>query len=433
MFRDKDAETIKEKDLQSLQEKRLKDITKYCYSKSPFYKQRFDETGLDPDDIETVADIGMLPFTTKEDLRDNYPLGMLAVPRNEVIRFHASSGTTGKPTIVAYTKNDIDIWAELMARVLTTAGVSSEDTIQLIYNYAFFTGGLGFHYGAERIGAAVVPSGVGNSRKQLLSMKDLGVTAFSSTPSYALYLAEYAKREGIDVWDFGLKTGVFGAEPWSLSMRRKIEDAYGIKAYDNYGLSEMCGPGVAVECQEQDGLHVWGDHFLVEVINPETRETLGPGERGELVFTTLTKEAMPLLRYRTGDISYLYEEPCPCGRTHPRIGKISGRSDDMLIIRGVNVFPSQVEHVLLGFPEVQEHYQIVVDRAGALDVLEVDIEVTEKVFESEVKDMVNIKQRLEAELRSSLDVKAKVNLVEPGSIPRSEGKANRILDLREEL
>jgi phenylacetate-CoA ligase len=358
---------------------------------------------------------------------------MLAVPKSEIVRFHASSGTTGKPIIVAYTKGDIDTWAELMERVLTSAGITGEDTVQLIYNYAFFTGGLGFHYGAERIGAAVVPSGVGNSKKQLLTMKDLGVTAFSSTPSYALYLAEYAKKDGIDVWDFGLKSGVFGAEPWSDGMRRKIEDAYGIKAYDNYGLSELCGPGVAVECREQDGLHVWGDHFLVEVIDPETGETLGPQERGELVFTTLTKEAMPLIRYRTGDISYLYKEPCPCGRTHPRIARISGRSDDMLIIRGVNVFPSQVEHVLFGFPEVKEHYQIIVDRAGPLDVLEVNIEVTESVFESDVKEMVKIKGRLEAQLRSSLEVKANVNLVEPGSIPRSEGKANRILDKRTEV
>jgi phenylacetate-CoA ligase len=433
MYWDKKAETLSKGALAGLQEKRLRSVVEYVYRNSSYYKGLLDARGLKPGDIKGISDLEKLPFTEKSDLRDNYPLGLLCVPRSKILRYHASSGTTGKPTVVAYTRKDIENWAELMARVLTAAGVTKEDTVQLIYNYAFFTGGLGFHYGAERIGAAVIPSGVGNSRKQLMTMKDLGVTAFSSTPSYALYLAEYARKEGIDVWDFGLKSGVFGAEPWSDRMRRKIEDAYGINAFDNYGLSELCGPGVAVECSEKDGLHVWSDHFLLEVIDPATGEVLGPGEKGELVFTTLQKEGMPLLRYRTGDISHIYEEDCPCGRTHPKIGRIMGRSDDMLIIRGVNVFPSQVEHVLLQFPEVQEHYQIIVDRAGALDVLKVDIEVTEKLFASEVKDIVTLKKRLEAELKSSLDIKAEVNLVEPGSIPRSEGKAKRILDLRQEI
>ncbi len=432
MYWDKKSETMGRKALERLQERRLKALVERVYTNSPYYRKVMDKKGLRPGDVKGLSDLEKLPFTYKKDLRDNYPLGLLAVPPQEILRYHASSGTTGKPTVVAYTRKDIENWADLMARVLTAAGVTREDTVQLIYNYAFFTGGLGFHYGAERIGAAVIPSGVGNSRKQLMTMKDLGVTAFSSTPTYALYLAEYARKEGLDVWDLGLKSGIFGAEPWSERMRRKIEDIYGINAFDNYGLSELCGPGVAVECSEKDGLHVWSDHFLLEVIDPETGESLGPGEKGELVFTTLQKEGMPLLRYRTGDISYIYEDECPCGRTHPRIGRIMGRSDDMLIIRGVNVFPSQVEHVLLQFPEVREHYQIVVDRAGVLDVLKVNIEVTEKIFGSDVKDIVNLKKRLEAELKSSLDLKAEVSLVEPGSIPRSQGKAERILDLRDE-
>jgi len=380
-----------------------------------------------------LDDLGKIPFTVKDDLRNAYPLGMLAVPRSEIIRIHASSGTTGKPTIVAYTRKDIETWSELMARVLTSVGITKHDTMQLIYNYAFFTGGLGFHYGAERIGATVIPSGVGNTKKQILTMRDLEVTAFSSTPSYALYIAEYAEKElGIDISEFKLRVGVFGAEPWSEGLRKKIEDAYGIEAYDNYGLSELCGPGVSVECSERQGLHVWSDHFIVEVIDPETGEKLDEGKKGELVFTTLTKEAMPLLRYRTRDISMLFEEECACGRTHPRIARIHGRSDDMLIIRGVNVFPSQIEHVLMQIPEVGENYQIVVDR-DILDTLIIKVEVTERIFKGEIEDLINLKNKIEKELKSALDVKAKVQLVEPGTIPRSKGKAQRIIDLRKEV
>ncbi len=430
MFWDKEAETLKPEELEKLQLRRLRAIVDYCFHNSRFYRAKLKEAKIYPQDIRSLEDITKIPFTMKEDLRDNYPYGMLAVPREEVVRIHASSGTTGKPTIVAYTRRDIDNWAELMARVLTCAGVTKQDTIQLIYNYAFFTGGLGFHYGAERIGAAVIPSGVGNSEKQLLTMRDLGTTAFSSTPSYALYLAEFAREQGIDVSEFSLRVGIFGAEPWSEEMRRRIEEAYGIKAYDNYGLSELCGPGVAVECEAREGLHVWADHFIMEVIDPESGEVLEPGEKGELVFTTLTREAMPLLRYRTRDISMLIDEPCECGRTHPRIARLMGRSDDMLIVRGVNVFPSQVEHVLLQFPEVAEHYQIVVDRRRSMDVLMVKVEVTEKIFRGEPGELLKLKNRLEAKLKNVLGVKAEVTFVEPGTIPRSQGKAQRVVDLR---
>ncbi|NOZ58045.1 MAG: phenylacetate--CoA ligase [Euryarchaeota archaeon] len=427
MYWDRKAETIQQEELEELQLRRLRAIVDYCYRNSRFYRSKLKEAGVHPGELRRLEDLARLPFTTKEDLRENYPFGMLAVPREEVVRIHASSGTTGKPTIVAYTKKDISTWAELMARVLTCAGVTKRDTIQLIYNYAFFTGGLGFHYGAERVGAAVIPSGVGNSERQLLTMRDLEVTAFSSTPSYALYLAEFARERGIDVGEFSLRTGIFGAEPW---MRQRIEEAYGIKAYDNYGLSELCGPGVAVECDARQGLHVWSDHFLLEVIDPESGEVLGPGEKGELVFTTLTKEAMPLLRYRTRDISMLIDEPCECGRTHPRIARLMGRSDDMLIIRGVNVFPSQVEHVLLQFPEVAEHYQIVVDRRRSMDVLRVKVEVTERIFRGEPEELLRLKRELEEKLRSVLGIRAEVTFVEPGTIPRSRGKAQRVVDLR---
>jgi len=434
MFWDEGAETMPGRDLKILQEKRLKDIVKFTYENSCFYRERFEGIGLKPNDIKTLEDLEKIPFTTKEDLRNNYPSGMLSVPRSKLIRFHASSGTTGKPTVVGYTRKDIETWADLMARVLTSTGLTSDDTVQLIYNYAFFTGGLGFHYGAERVGASVIPSGVGNSKKQLMTMRDLEVTAFSSTPSYALYLAEYAEEEGIDIGEFKVDKGVFGAESWSEGIRKRIERAYGMLAYDNYGLSELCGPGVAVECEEKDGMHVWSDHFIVEVINPDTGEVLDEGEEGELVFTTLTREAMPLLRYRTRDVSLIYpESKCPCGRTHPRIARLRGRSDDMIVIRGVNVFPSQVEHVLLGVDGVAEHYQIIVDREGVLDSLDVNVEVTENIFKGEAEGLIELKSKIESELKSALDVKAKVHMVEPGSIPRSLGKAKRVLDLRKEL
>ena len=432
MFFEPEVEQMKREDLEKLQEERLRKIVRYCYENVPFYRRKFKEKGLEPDDIRGLDDIGKLPFTTKDDLREHYPFGMIAVPRSKIVRFHASSGTTGKPTIVAYTKRDIENWAELMARVLTCVGITKEDTMQLIYNYAFFTGGLGFHYGAEKIGAAVIPSGVGNTKKQILTMRDLEVTAFSSTPSYALYLAEYAEKEmGIDVRKLKLRIGIFGAEPWSEATRKKIENAFEIEAFDNYGLSELCGPGVSVECEEKNGLHVWSDHFLVEVVDPETGERLDEGKEGELVFTTLMKEAMPLLRYRTRDISVIYPDECSCGRTHVKIAKIRGRTDDMLIIRGVNVFPSQIEHVLMQIPEVGENYQIIVDR-DILDKLLVRVEVTEKVFSDKLKDLLALEKKIERELKEVLNVSAKVELVSPGSIPRTPGKAKRIIDLRKD-
>lgn len=433
MYFDQEGETRDINELRTLQEERLRDLVHYVYYNSPFYRKRFDKTGINPSDIKTLSDLEKIPFTTKDDLRDNYPFGMLAVPRDNIIRIHASSGTTGKPTVVAYTQKDIQTWAGLMARTLTSTGLTPKDTIQLIYNYAFFTGGLGFHYGAEKVGAAVIPAGIGNSHKQLMTMKDFGVTFFSSTPSYAMYLAEYAEKNDIDVKSFGLKNAVFGAEPWSDGLRKRIESAFGINAYDNYGLSELCGPGVASECREKNGLHVWSDHFLVEIINPETGKVLEPGEVGELVFTTLTKEGMPLLRYRTRDISRIYPGDCPCGRTFPRIARLMGRSDDMLIVRGINIFPSQIEHIIMKIPGVSDNYQIVVDRKGMLDDLKIIVEVTENIFQGEAEDLISFKEMIESSLKDSLEVRVKVNLVEVGTIPRSQGKANRILDLRKEI
>ncbi len=432
MYWNKKVETMNKKELKELQEKKLRYIVEYCYKRISFYKKLFKENNLSPHDIRTLEDLKKVPFTEKKHLRDNYPFGMLAVDRSEVVRYHASSGTTGKPTVVAYTKKDIEWWAELMARVLTAVGITKNDTIQLIYNYAFFTGGLGFHYGAEKIGAGVIPAGVGNSKKQLTVMKDFEVTAFSSTPSYAIYLAEVAKKEGIDLDSLKLRVGVFGAEAWSEKMRKKIEDAFNIEAYDNYGLSELCGPGVSVECKYKNGLHVWEDSFIVEVIDPETGEVLDEGERGELVFTTLDKEAMPLIRYRTRDISKILGNDCACGRTHVLIDRISGRSDDMLIVRGVNVFPSQIEHVLLSFKELSENYRIIVER-DILDKLKVEVEVSPDLKIRDAKDIAELKKKVEEELKSALDIKAEVILLEPGSLPRYEGKAKRIVDMRDDV
>jgi len=431
MFWDERAETLPREELRELQERRLRRTVEYAYNHSPFYRRKLREEGIHPRDIKTPGDLTDVPFTTKEDLRRHYPLGMLAVPREKAVRAHASSGTTGKPVIVPYTRKDLRNWSELMARVLTSCGFSSRDTVQLIYNYAFFTGGLGFHYGAERVGAMVIPSGVGNTAKQLMVMEDLGVTAFSSTPSYALYLAEYAEKEGLNLEGFEVERGVFGAEPWSEGMRAKIERAYGIEAYDNYGLSELCGPGVGSECEEKRGMHIWEDHFLMEVIDSQSGEPVKEGEKGELVFTTLTKEGMPLLRYRSGDISRLLGSGCPCGRSHSMVERITGRSDDMLIVRGINVFPSQIEEVLLSYPQIGEHYQIVVDRETYLDQLRVEVEATGKVFGGEAQPLLTLAQQIERKLKDSLGIKARVKFVEPGSIPRSAGKAKRVVDLRE--
>lgn len=381
------------KELRSLQEDRLKSIVHYVYDHSAFYRQRFKEAGVMPGDIKSLADITKLPFTRKVDLRDTYPTGMFSLPKSEVVRYHVSSGTTGKPTVVGYTKGDIDTWTESLARALTSIGLDRDDVVQVGYGYGLFTGGLGLHYGAERIGAAVLPTSVGSTERQIELMKDLGSTAIACTPSYFLHMIEVAEKMGISIQnDTQLKTGIFGAEPWSLETRKRIEDATGINAYDIYGTSEISGP-LFTECREKNGIHVWGDMFLTEVLDPKTGEPVEDGERGELVFTTLHKFALPLIRYRIGDLSIMESEPCECGRTHPRIMRILGRTDDMLIIRGINVFPSQVESVLMNIPEIGDHWEIIVDRKGPLDVMTVRVELTEKGFSDKISDLMNLKRK----------------------------------------
>jgi phenylacetate-CoA ligase len=434
MYYEKELETLSQEKLRDLQEERLRKTVRRCYEKIPMYRRRFKEKGLSPDDIKSLDDLQKIPFTVKDDLRDHYPYGILARPLQEIVRFHSSSGTTGIPTVVGYTKKDIQTWSRIMARGIATAGVTSEDIIQVAYGYGLFTGGLGFHYGAEELGATVVPAGGGitPTKRQITIMKDMKTTVLCCTPSYSLYIAEEARKEGIDPRkDFSLRIGIFGAEPWSEGTRKKIEEALNLKAIDVYGLSEIWGPGVGMECEYQKGLHVWADHFIMEVIDPDTGEVLEPGKKGELVFTTLTRDATPLLRYRSRDISVVDEEECECGRTHPRMLRVMGRSDDMLIIRGVNVFPSQVEQVLMGIPGVGENYQIVVDR-DILDKLLVRVEVTKEAASDKLSDMVELQKKIEEELSAALNVGAKVELVEYGNIPRSVGKAQRVIDLRQD-
>ncbi|MDT3700625.1 MAG: phenylacetate--CoA ligase [Thermincola sp.] len=397
----------------------------------PFYKQKLQEKGVEPGDIKSLEDIRLLPFTVKQDLRDTYPFGLFAAPMEDVVRIHASSGTTGKPTVVGYTQTDIDNWAELIARCVAMAGGTKGDVVQVAYGYGLFTGGLGLHYGAEKLGAAVIPISGGNTKRQLMLMEDFGTTIIACTPSYALFLAEEAREDGLDLINSGLKAGIFGAEPWSENMRREIEKALGIKALNIYGLSEIMGPGVSMECECQCGMHVMEDFFIPEIIDSETGEVLPYGSKGELVFTTITKEAFPLLRYRTRDISVLREEKCDCGRTFVRMERVMGRSDDMLIIRGVNVFPSQIESVLLEIGETEPHYMLVVDRQGNLDNLEVWVEVSEKMFSDEVRKLEELEKKLHHEIASVLGISAKIKLVEPKTIPRSEGKAKRVFDKRE--
>ena len=417
-------------DLHALQEDRLKSIVRYVYDHSAFYRQKFKEAGVEPGDIKTLADITKLPFTRKVDLRDNYPTGMFSAPKSQVVRYHVSSGTTGKPTVVGYTKGDIETWSESLARALTSIGLSRDDVVQVGYGYGLFTGGLGLHYGAERIGAAVLPVGTGNTERQIELMQDLGSTAIACTPSYFLHIMEVAEKMGISIRnDTHLKVGIFGAEPWSLETRKRIEDATGINAYDIYGTSEISGP-LFTECQEKKGIHVWGDMLLTEVIDPKTGEPVSEGETGELVFTTLHKFALPLIRYRIGDLSIITNETCACGRTHPRIMRILGRTDDMLIIRGINVFPSQVESVLMNIPEVGDHWEIVVDRKGPLDMMTVRVELTESGFSDKIGDLMKLKKKVSKELKGVLNIAAQVDLVEPGTIPRSMGKAKRVTDNR---
>lgn len=431
MIYDEEFETLPREALEALQLKRLQAIVQRVYSTVPFYKKKFDEIKLRPEQIRSLDDLPRLQFTVKDDLRDNYPFNMFSVPMSSVIRIHASSGTTGKPIVVGYTSRDIDLWSDLMARTLMAAGVTRSDVVHNAYGYGLFTGGLGFHYGAERLGASVIPVSGGNTKRQVMLLQDFGPTVLTCTPSYALYLAEAAEEMGIDIKKLRLRVGIFGAEPWSIRMREEIENKIGIHAIDIYGLSEVIGPGVSVECIEaKNGLHIFEDHFLPEIIDPDTGEKLPWGEEGELVFTTLTKEAFPIIRYRTRDISRLFPEPCRCGRTLVRMGRITGRSDDMLIIRGVNVFPSQIESVIMNIKEVAPHYLLIVDREGQLDTLEAQVEVNEEAFHDEVKVMQALESRIQKEIREMLGITCKVKLVEPHTIQRSEGKAQRVIDRR---
>jgi phenylacetate-CoA ligase len=431
MLFDDEFETLPREVLEALQLKRLAATADRVYATVPFYKKKFDERGIKPSDIQSLKDLRRLPFTTKIDLRDNYPFGLFAVPMEQVVRIHASSGTTGKPTVVGYTRRDINTWAELMARSLAAAGAHKNDIIHNAYGYGLFTGGLGVHYGAEKLGASVIPISGGNSKRQIVIMQDFGSTVLTCTPSYALFLAETAEEMGVDFKKLKLKVGIFGAEPWSERMRDEIERKLGIQAIDIYGLSEVIGPGVSIECIEaKRGLHIFEDHFIAEIIDPQTGEVLPYGQKGELIFTTITKEAFPLIRYRTRDISVLYPEPCRCGRTHVRMERVSGRSDDMLIIRGVNVFPSQIESVLMNIEGVEPHYLLIVDRQGNLDTLDLQVEVNERVFSDEVKNLQSLGRRIEKEIKDLLGVSAGVKLVEPKTIQRSEGKAQRVIDKR---
>lgn len=431
MYWDREIETMPREKLQELQLERLKATVERVYNNVPFYRRVLDEKGITPGDIKSLENLKDLPFTIKQDLRDNYPFDLFAVPMDEVVRVHASSGTTGKPTVVGYTKEDVDNWAELMARSLAMAGAGRADVVQNAYGYGLFTGGMGVHYGAEKIGATVVPISGGNTARQLMLMEDFKTTVLTCTPSYALFLAEEGRNAGMDFEKMPLKVGVFGAEPWSEKMREQLQKSLNIMALDIYGLSEVLGPGVSMECPARQGMHIYEDHFIAEIIDPETGEVLPFGQQGELVFTSLMKQAFPIIRYRTRDITVLTEEPCSCGRTHVRMKRVTGRTDDMLIIRGVNVFPSQIESVLLEFGETEPHYLIVVDRKGNLDDLEIWVELSDRMFSDKVRYLEDLEKRLRGRIYSVLGIAAKVKLVEPRTIPRSEGKAKRVVDKRE--
>lgn len=424
-------ETMPRKDLEKLQLERLKAQVARVNERVPFYRQAFLERGITPDSIRSLTDLTKLPFTTKNDFRDNYPFGLLAVSLDEVVRIHASSGTTGKPVVAPYTAGDIEMWTEVMARTLTSAGMTKKDIMQNAYGYGLFTGGLGFHYGGERVGATVIPSSAGNTKRQLMLIQDLGTTVITCTPSYSLIIAETALEIGLDLKSTRLRLGVLGAEPWSERMRAEIEAKLPIKAIDIYGLTEIVGPGVSVECPHQCGMHIFEDHFLAEIVDPQTNEQLPYGEKGELVLTTLTKEALPVIRFRTKDIASLNPETCKCGRTLVRMSKITGRTDDMLIVRGVNVFPSQIESVLLEVEGVEPHYLIIVDRERHLDELEVWVEVSEAVFSDEMRKLESLEKRVKAEMESVLGISPRIKLVEPKSLARTEGKAKRVIDRRE--
>jgi phenylacetate-CoA ligase len=416
--------------IRHVQSERLRETVERVYFNVPYYRNKMQEAGIGPESIRSIDDIAKLPYTTKQDLRDNYPFGLFAVPMSEIVRVHASSGTTGKPTVVGYTRNDISTWSEVMARTLTSAGANRNDFIQVAYGYGLFTGGLGLHYGGEKIGASVIPISGGNTVRQIQLMHDFGSTVLACTPSYALFLAEAIQESGINRNDLKLRVGVFGAEPWTENMRREIEDKLRIKAIDIYGLSEVIGPGVASECPVQEGLHINEDHFYPEIIDPDTLHVLPEGSTGELVFTTITKEGLPLIRYRTRDLTRLTFEKCTCGRTMVRMEKCLGRSDDMLIIRGVNLFPSQVESVILEMSEIKPHYLLIVDRINNLDTLELKVEVDEAFFQDKISQLESLRQKLQNNLENSLGLGIKVTLVEPKIIERSEGKSKRVIDKR---
>ncbi len=430
MIWNKEIECMSREQMHQLQSERLCKLVEHVYTNVAFYRKKMIEAGVKPADIKTIEDIVKLPFTSKQDLRDNYPFGLFAVPMKDIVRVHASSGTTGKPTTVGYTRNDLEVWKEVVARCFTMCGIGSDDIMQVAYGYGLFTGGLGAHYGAEEVGASVIPISGGNTRRQLQLMADYGVTALACTPSYALHLADAMAEHGYSLKDMKVKKGVFGAEPWTENMRHELERKWGIHAYDIYGLSEIMGPGVSNDCEFHCGLHVNEDHFFPEIVHPDTKEPVPYGMEGELVFTTLTKEGIPLIRYNTRDLSTLFYEKCQCGRTLVRMKKITGRSDDMLIIRGVNLFPSQIEHVLLEMGETSAHYMLYVDRHNNLDTLELQVELDESKLTDTIKDLQNLTKRIEHALNSSIGLSVKVMLVEPKTIARSEGKAVRVVDRR---
>ncbi len=423
-------ECMGRQEMRQLQSERLQNLVKRVYENVPFYTQKMDELGVKPEDIKNIDDIVKLPFTYKQDLRDNYPFGLFAVPKKDIVRIHASSGTTGKPTTVGYTKNDIDNWREQVARCMTMAGVTSDDTMQVSYGYGLFTGGMGVHYGAENVGCSVIPISGGNTRRQLQLMHEFGSTVLACTPSYALHLADSMKDFGYSVDQMNLRVGIFGAEPWTESMRRELEEKLHIHAFDIYGLSEIMGPGVSMDCEQHNGLHIQEDHFFAEIVHPDTKEPVAHGEEGELVFTTLTKEGIPLIRYNTRDLSTLLYEPCACGRTLVRMKKITGRSDDMLIIRGVNLFPSQIEHVLLDLKETSAHYMLYIDRHNNLDTLELQVEMDADRMIDTIRELQALTKRIENALNSACGISIKVTLVQPKTIARSEGKAVRVIDRR---
>ncbi|MEZ3496944.1 MAG: phenylacetate--CoA ligase [Lachnospiraceae bacterium] len=430
MFFQKEFETMSRKQIEEIQLERLKYTVNYCYTHVPFYKKKMDAAGVSPDQIKTLDDIRRIPPTTKADLRDNYPFGLFAVPMKDIVRIHASSGTTGKPTVVGYTKHDLDMWSDCMARLCAAAGATAEDIVQISFGYGMFTGALGLHYGLEKLGCAVVPNSSGNTEKALMYMRDFKTTALVATPSYALYMAETAKSLDYPMSDYHLRLGLFGSEGCTPEMRTQIENGWGLFATDNYGMSELMGPGVSGECTERCGLHINEDYFLAEIVDPNTLEVLGEGETGEVLITTLTKEGIPLLRYRTRDISRIVYEPCKCGRTFARMDKIKGRSDDMLKIRGVNVFPSQIESVLVGMDKVSPHYQLIVRREGFTDTLEIQVELSDTSLLESFGKIQELQNKIKHNIHTVLGIQCKVSIVEPNTIERFVGKAKRVVDLR---